>query len=146
MSRLSTRGGNRDPARRALRWRYLPLPSALADLRNRVRAALAGWGVVGRAAEDVVLVASELVTNAIEHARTPLVVALGRGGDGVQVRVRDYSTDPPILRSTEDDPRRGWGLRMISKLACLGWEPHPDGKTVWATMGAGVRGLQPVEA
>jgi anti-sigma regulatory factor (Ser/Thr protein kinase) len=100
------------------------------------------WGIVGRVVEDVVLVVSELAANAIEHARTPLVVALGRDEEGVQVRVRDYSSDPPVLRSIDDDPRRGWGLRMIAGLAAWGWEPHPDGKTVWATIELPARNVQ----
>ncbi len=144
MARRSTRSGNGDPARRTLRWCYLPLPNTLADLRGHVRAALAGWGVVGRMAEDVVLVVSELATNAVEHARTPLTVALDRDADGVRVRVRDHSPDPPVVRSTEDDPRRGWGLRMITEVASWGWEPHPDGKTVWATIQQSVPRLHAV--
>jgi hypothetical protein len=63
-----------------------------------------------------------------------MLLTLGRVGDRVQVRVRDYSPDPPVLRSTEDDPSRGWGLRMIDKAASWGWVPHPDGKTVWASI------------
>ncbi len=142
MARPDARRGNRDPGRRTLRWRYLPLPSSLPDLRTQVRAALALWGIVGRVVEDVVLVVSELAANAIEHARTPLVVALGRDEEGVQVRVRDYSSDPPVLRSIDDDPRRGWGLRMIAGLAAWGWEPHPAGKTVWATIELPARNVQ----
>ena len=134
MARSGTRCEDRQPARRTLHWRYLPLPDTPADLRGRVRDALAGWGVAGRAAEDVVQVVSELVTNAVEHARTPLTVALGHDGDRVRVRVRDRSPVPPVLRTAEDDPRRGWGLRMIAELGSWGWEPHPDGKTVWATI------------
>ncbi len=143
--RPSTRDGNRDRARQTLHWRYLPQLDTLTDVRSRVRAALRGWGVIGLAAEDVVLIVSELVANAIEHARTPLVVALGRDGDRMHIRVRDYSPDPPVMRSAEDDPRRGWGLRMITMLATWGSEPHPDGKTVWATVEHRIPGLQPVQ-
>lgn len=142
MARPDARRGDRDPGGRTLRWRYLPLPSSLPDLRTRVRAALGLWGIIGRVVEDVVLVVSELAANAVEHARTPLVVALGRDEEGVQVRVRDHSSDPPVLRSTEDDPRRGWGLRMIAGLAAWGWESHPDGKTVWATIELPARNVQ----
>jgi len=144
VARHSTGSGNRKPARGTPDWRYPPLPSALADLRGRVRDALAGCGVVGLAAEDVVLVVSELASNAMEHARTPLTVALGCDGDRVQVWVRDHSPEPPVLRTTEDDGRRGWGLRMITELATWGWEQHPEGKTVWATIQHGTRGLQAV--
>jgi anti-sigma regulatory factor (Ser/Thr protein kinase) len=82
----------------------------------------------------VVLVVSELAANAIEHARTPLVVALSHDSAQTHVRVQDYSAEPPVLRSIEDDPRRGWGLRVVDDVASWGWEPHPDGKTVWATI------------
>ncbi len=144
MARSGARCEDPEPARRTLHWRYLPLPDTPADVRGRVRVALAGWGVVGQGAEDVVQVVSELVTNAVEHAGTPLTVALGHDGDRVRVRVRDRSPDPPVLRPAEDDPRRGWGLRMVAQLACWGWDPHSDGKTVWATIGHRTRGLRSV--
>lgn len=102
--------------------------------------------MIGRAAEDVVLVVSELAGNAVEHARTPLTVALGCDGARVQVWVRDHSPEPPVLRSTEDDARRGWGLRTIAELATWGWEPHAGGKTVWATIEHGARGVRPVRS
>ena len=144
MARPSTGSGDRDPARRTVRWHYAPVPSTLADLRGRVRAALAGWGVVGRLAQDVVLVVSELTTNAIEHARTSLVVSLDDGRVRVRIRVRDYSHDHPVLRSAEEDPRRGWGLRMIAQVASWGWKPHTDGKTVWAKIEHPPRGPRAV--
>lgn len=144
VTRLSTGSGGQDPSRRAVRWQYSPVPSDVADLRGRVRAALTGWGVVGRLAEDVVLVVSELASNAIEHARTSLVVSLDDGRVRVRVRVRDYSHDRPVLRSVEEDPRRGWGLRMIAQVASWGWKPHSDGKTVWAEIERPPRGLRAV--
>lgn len=144
VTRPGTGGGSRVPARRTVRWRYSPVPSTSADLRGSVRVVLARWGVVGRLAEDVVLVVSELATNAIEHARTSLVVALDGDRVRVRVRVRDYSHDPPVLRPVEDDPRRGWGLRMVAEVASWGWEPHPDGKTVWARIERGPGGLRAV--
>ncbi len=146
MVRPSARGGNWNRARQTLRWRYLPQLDTLTDVRSRVRTALRGWGVVGRAAEDVVLIVSELVANAIEHARTPLVVALRREGDRMHIRVRDYSLDPPVVRSAEDDPRRGWGLRLIAMLATWGSEPLSDGKTVWAVVEHCPPGLQYVQS
>ncbi len=66
------------------------------------------------------LIFSDLATNAIEHAGTSLVVVLADGRVRVRLRVRDYSVDPPLLRSVEDDPRRDWGLRMIPKVASWG--------------------------
>jgi anti-sigma regulatory factor (Ser/Thr protein kinase) len=145
VARPNTRAGNGDRARQTLRWRYLPQLDTLTDVRSRVRTALRGWGVVGRAAEDVVLIVSELVANAIEHAHTPLVVALGREEDRMHIRVRDYSLDPPVMRLVEDDPRRGWGLRLIAMLATWGSEPLSDGKTVWAVVEQCPPGLQSVQ-
>lgn len=144
MTRSGTDSEDQDPARRTVRWHYSPVPSSVADLRGRVRTALTGWGVVGRLAEDVVLVVSELATNAIEHARTSLVVNLDDGRVRVRVRVRDHSHERPVLRSVEEDPERGWGLRMIARVASWGWEPHPDGKTVWAEIERPPRGLRTV--
>ena len=60
-----------------------------------MRIALAGWSIVGQAAEDVVLIVSELATNVVEHARTPMLLTLGHVEDRVRV---GCATTAPIRR------------------------------------------------
>jgi anti-sigma regulatory factor (Ser/Thr protein kinase) len=125
-------GDGRGSDAKVSRWRYPPSAEVLGGLRRRVHAVSTGWGLTHGAVEDVVTIANELVSNAIEHAGTSVLVVLGVGADGVSIWVRDQSRRLPVLRSAEGDPTRGWGLRMVDVLASWGWTSHPDGKTVWA--------------
>jgi anti-sigma regulatory factor (Ser/Thr protein kinase) len=89
--------------------------------------------LVGRA----VLVASELVTNAVVHARTDLRLRLELRGDWLHLAVRDGS--PRLLRLvTARDPEAegGRGLWLVEQLGrAWGINRHPDGgKVVWCTL------------
>ncbi|MEU3282298.1 ATP-binding protein [Streptomyces antibioticus] len=55
--------------------RLLPAGEGVADARRATAAVLAGWNVVGDARDSVLLVVSELVTNAVEHGRGTDIVA-----------------------------------------------------------------------
>ncbi|MYS47932.1 ATP-binding protein, partial [Streptomyces sp. SID5998] len=61
--------GRADHARHA--FPLPPTPGAVPSVRRRVRAVLGGWDLPTGAADDVLLVVSELVTNALVHARPP---------------------------------------------------------------------------
>ncbi len=132
MDLVGADGDGRGSDAKVSRWRYPPSAEVLGDLRRRVHAVSTGWGLTHGAVEDVVTIANELVSNAIEHAGTSVLVVLGVGADGVSIWVRDQSRRLPVLRSAEGDPTRGWGLCMVDVLASWGWTSHPDGKTVWA--------------
>jgi hypothetical protein len=78
------------------------------------------------------LVVTELLTNAVEHARPPLRVTLRLGREFVRVEVCDATAEPPRLHLQEAEGR-GHGVQLVAALALRhGWTPHPDGKTVWA--------------
>ncbi|GIF44062.1 ATP-binding protein [Actinoplanes xinjiangensis] len=90
-------------------------------------------------------VLSELVHNAVEHARTEVRVTLTRRGDGLCLAVSDGDPRLPRLRApapvSPGRPldERGRGLRVV-QAAAAGWgaEPTPTGKVVWALLhGAG---------
>jgi anti-anti-sigma factor len=95
--------------------------------------ALPDTTVVDRA----VLLASELVANAVIHARTELLLRLELRGDWLHLAVRDGS--PRLLRLvTAPDPKAtgGRGLWLVEQLArAWGVNRHPDGgKVVWCTL------------
>ena len=81
----------------------------------------------------VALLTSEVVTNAVLHAREPFILHLEDRGDGVLVTVED----PDGTLPTQADPGPlsvgGRGLAIVSALATeWGAEPVPgDGKRVW---------------
>jgi len=86
-------------------------------------------------------VMSELVTNALEHAGTPIGVVVSRRGDGVHFTVSDGVAAPPRLlkqaRPQRDRPldERGRGMQVVrATAAAWGWLPTRTGKVVWATL------------
>jgi two-component sensor histidine kinase len=82
--------------------------------------------------DALVLLTSELVTNAVLHARTPLELGLTVADDSVVVTVHDLDLARP-----EQVPyagrEGGWGLELVRALAEESEiTPHPDGgKTAW---------------
>jgi anti-sigma regulatory factor (Ser/Thr protein kinase) len=83
--------------------------------------------------DDVLLVVSELVTNAVRHAPGPLALELGLVPGGVAVAVRDSSPSPP--RSRNPDPTGGHGWSIVRRLSrSVHVAPRPDGKTVHAEL------------
>lgn len=82
--------------------------------------------------DALVLLTSELVTNAVLHARTPLELGITVGVDSILVTVHDLDLTRPEQQPYE--PREGgWGLGLVGALAeASALEPHPDGgKTAW---------------
>jgi anti-anti-sigma factor len=86
--------------------------------------------------DRAVLLASELVTNAVVHARTDLRLRLELRGDWLHLAVRDGS--PRLLRVVTSDPQApgGRGLWLVEQLATAwGINHHPNGgKVVWCTL------------
>ncbi len=94
--------------------------------------------------DSIVLLVSELVTNAIEAViapapatRTPRVwLALSGSADLVRIEVHDSAQVPvPPTCHRDDDEESGRGLRLISVLASdWGWQPELLGKVVWCEL------------
>jgi anti-sigma regulatory factor (Ser/Thr protein kinase) len=102
-----------------------PLPhaaGAVPVVRRRVRAVLRTWNLPADAAEDVLLVVSELVTNALVHARPPATLRLRRvpagGRRAVRVEVTDRGPAAPPEPSAAPDPdEHGRGLDIVTALS-----------------------------
>ena len=83
--------------------------------------------------EAVSLVVSELASNAVRHAQSEFVVAVGPVGEGFRIEVRDSSSQPPVLRHPKPTDVTGRGLTIVAALAQQwGTDFHAGGKTVWA--------------
>jgi anti-sigma regulatory factor (Ser/Thr protein kinase) len=120
------------PVRLALR----AVPASAASARRFVTETLGGWGC-DDFAEAARLLVSELVTNAVLHARTDLEVVVTQSGAGVRVEVRDHNPTAPVVRRYEDEAMTGRGLALVDELAARwGVTRRPDGKAVWFELGA----------
>ena len=87
------------------------------------------------ALEVVLLLTSELVTNAVRHARGPVEVHLARNDRDVRVEVEDRSPERPVVRPLDQEALNGRGLLLVDGLAS-GWgvQPTETGKRVWFSL------------
>jgi anti-sigma regulatory factor (Ser/Thr protein kinase) len=82
--------------------------------------------------DTIALLVTELVTNAILHARTTLQLTLETRPGLVRIGVEDESTDQPTLQHYASDAVTGRGLALVEQLASSwGVEATPTGKLVW---------------
>jgi anti-sigma regulatory factor (Ser/Thr protein kinase) len=114
-----------------------PEPASAALVRRSIAADLHVRHVAQERIDDVILVASELVSNAVIHARPPpdaeLDVAWEVEPDAVVVRVLDGSPELPRGRTTNETDTRGRGLFIVAMLARdWGVRRTDHGKQVWA--------------
>jgi anti-sigma regulatory factor (Ser/Thr protein kinase) len=116
------------PAPGAQREENTQLPAAA---RRFVADALWRFGVDSEAISTASLLTSELVTNSVVHARSPVRVVVGVKGRALHIAVTD--DEPGDVQPRAIDPERpnGRGLLLVSRLATT-WsvEPVPGGKTV----------------
>ena len=115
-------------------WAFSPEPSSTRQARQRVSAALEARSL-DAAAPTAELVVSELVTNAVLHARTPIEVRLTVRPDLVRIEVHDGTSRRPPRRYFSDEATSGRGLRLVEELSeAWGVEMDGAGKTVWAEL------------
>jgi len=83
----------------------------------------AGWAA---------LLTSEVVTNAVLHARTDIGVGVRIDGDVVHVEVCDQDAAAPVAKPFGPQASTGRGLLLLDRLATAwGVEERPAGKVVW---------------
>ncbi len=113
-------------------------PLSVSQARALTRRTLSEWGVTSLR-DDVVLVVSELVTNAVTHAGTaPITFELLLDEAGLRVSVTDASHTPPELQDAAPGEEHGRGVSLVELLAAhWGMESTADGKRVWAAFAPG---------
>ncbi|MFF4222879.1 ATP-binding protein [Streptomyces abikoensis] len=128
-------------------------PSEVGRARRWARSRLAGCGIGldEPLAETLILLISELVTNAVVHTGCPAVLRMllpgaaspaGRASDArpgtVRVEVADISARPPARRWAEGGDTGGRGLELVDGLADRwGWQREGTGKRVWCEVDRG---------
>jgi len=95
--------------------------------------------------EDIRLVASELATNAMVHARTPFVLTLSEMNGVVLLTVRDGSATVPVREVPQVMDMGGRGLVLVELLSReWGVSTGASGsKSVWASFASRTRSVRP---
>ncbi|GHG80961.1 ATP-binding protein [Streptomyces griseocarneus] len=127
-------------------------PAEVGRARRWARSRLAGSGIGADEplAETLILLISELVTNAVVHTGCPAVLRMllpgaagpagaAAGGVGtVRVEVADVSTRAPRRRRAQGDETGGRGLELVDGLADRwGWHREGAGKRIWCEVDRG---------
>jgi anti-anti-sigma factor len=119
--------------------RLAPTPSAPGAARRFIREVCGYWGLGvggGNGTDTAVLLADELVTNAVLHAHTELLLRLELRGTRLHLAVEDGS--PRLLRLVASDleAEGGRGLLLVERVArAWGVRNHPaGGKVVWCIL------------
>ena len=133
------------PAR--LRESLLPEPGAARQARDVATEACLRWEL-GWLVRPASIIASELVTNGVRHAGTPLELLLARTARYLHVAVRDEDPRPAVRQDPAPSAVSGRGLLIVEETAmswgCAPAQTGQTGKVVWATLstgGAGGSGL-----
>lgn len=102
------------------------------EARNWVTGVLDAWRR-DAPLDDVRLVVTELVANAVVHAGTPVAVRLEVGPDQVRCAVSDAAPGAVTPGAGHADDLGGRGLHLVERVSDRwGVEEGPTGKTVWA--------------
>ncbi|MGW2207967.1 ATP-binding protein [Streptomyces sp. NPDC001781] len=129
-----------------------PDPEEVGRARKWVRSRLAGLGIAADEplAETLILLVSELVTNAVVHTGRPALLRLSLPGGPlpgtpaeaepeasvtVRLEVADASSRAPVPRCAGREATGGRGLALVDCLADRwGWSPEGAGKNIWCEL------------
>jgi CheY-like chemotaxis protein/anti-sigma regulatory factor (Ser/Thr protein kinase) len=105
--------------------------SSVRDARSTIRRLIEGWGMPALA-ETGELCTSELATNAVVHARSPVLLTAERTETGIRVEVQDEVPGGVEAGSLDGVGETGRGLAIVDAMASTwGVDQHDGGKTVW---------------
>jgi hypothetical protein len=121
-----------------------PDTGSVRTARDFTVVTLQRWGTAERS-QDIAIVVSELLTNALRHAvpgsgdsapRRPIRFGLVQPGSCVLCAVADPSRAAPVLQTRGSFAETGRGLQIICALSDQwGFAPSDTGKVVWAMFG-----------
>ena len=118
-----------------------PAATAAGQARNEVTARLASR-VGTRILEDVRLLVTELITNALRHGRLRagdrVSVKASIDGDVVRIEVHDPGRDGEVAQRAPGPRGGGYGLYLVEQLAKRWGVDRHDGTLVWCELSSGV--------
>lgn len=105
---------------------------------RQARTAVEQWARdtgLGDLTDELLLIVSELVTNAVRYGAPPVRVSITADSRSVTVGVVDASGVLPVARAADADAESGRGLLLLSLLSAEhGVRPQPPGKVVWVSL------------
>lgn len=114
-----------------------PEAESVKTVRDFVEHCCADWGL-GTTRDVAVLLASELTTNSVRYARTPITVWLGHRSDRLVLSVEDASHSPATAQEPQPQDEGGRGLLLVREMSQRwGERDLPNGKRVWAEIATG---------
>jgi anti-sigma regulatory factor (Ser/Thr protein kinase) len=124
-----------------------PVPTSSRAARHVVADWCIAEGVIGDVVDTLLLLTAELVTNAVLHGRSDVVLRIGRAGSRVRVGVGDENTRLPQRREADTDALNGRGMALVEALSdAHGIDAGPAGKTVWFDVATAVAPASPSPA
>lgn len=113
-----------------------PDSASIAGARRFTESFLRGHGL-DRLTDAMVLLVSEVVTNAIIHGGSGAELCLMLTGTSIRAEVRDGSRALPAVKQYSDNATTGRGMLIVESLASSwGTESDPKGKVVWFALDA----------
>jgi anti-sigma regulatory factor (Ser/Thr protein kinase) len=124
--------------------RFPARPSSIREARSFTEGTLADTDP--DTLQSIVLMVSELATNAVRHAGSEFRVDIGSEGGAVRVVVADRGLGVPVMRTPTHEEPTGRGLRIIDRLADdWGTADAPSGTEVWFVVRLGAEDEDDVE-
>jgi Histidine kinase-like ATPase domain len=121
-----------DRPRRA-EWSGPPIDACVSRVRHELGQVLVRWRLADDVIDDVVMVATELLANVVDHARTPFRVVAELQVQLLSLAVTDHAAGHAPATTGATVSGHVNGLRVVNAVALRwGWQEHPTGKTVWA--------------
>jgi anti-sigma regulatory factor (Ser/Thr protein kinase) len=125
--------------------RYAAKPSVAGDARRLTQQQLLEWELPGLV-DDAALLVSEVVTNAVVHARSDIDFTLAVAEGSLEVGVADRETRRPRVRPTDPGLQpdewawlstHGRGMVLVDQIADeWGVEELATGKQIWFRLAA----------
>ena len=114
----------------------LPLsdaPTVVRAARHFARELAHAWGYSDAVCDGVMLVTSELVTNAVNHAHSALGLRVSDQGRCLRIEVEDGDSRRPRPAAVDEEAMGGRGLAVVqSEASSWGVDRTEHGKVVWA--------------
>ena len=109
------------------------MPASVTSARHFVRNLLLQAGRPDALIDQAELLISELTTSAVLHAHSGFSVRVTSGDAVVRLEVSDTRPSLPAAPDRSGEPKLS--LYLLEAMADRwGWDPTPDGKTVWCEL------------